>query len=198
MTPPSSPERPREGRCCADRLAGVPRRVEEGGRACSRRAGLLPAVVCPTGGVAGGPASKVALTGDSDAKADVDGDGFADLVVGGHHRVFSPATRSPANWTLTLIFGSAVGLTRRANQLWQESDFRTDPPTCDGRSGDPRPAGHEDQQMQAHALRPRRHPPVDLPAGGHPVRSQISSRNPEPEFASGRDGWGEWWADFLT
>lgn len=101
--------------------------------------GLLPTVVCSAGGPAGfaaaeqqlaAPATKVAPTrAGIDARADVDGDGYSDLLVGGHHRVSSPTTWSPATWTLTVIFGSADGLTRRANQLWQESDFRTGPPT---------------------------------------------------------------------
>ena len=70
------------------------------------------------------PASPVepsaqAATG-RDARADLNGDGEADLVVAGDE--YRPRFNTPT-WTLTVIYGSSNGLSRRANQVWRETDF---------------------------------------------------------------------------
>lgn len=61
-----------------------------------------------------------------DGQADLNGDGHADLVVGG-----SVDRRNPdaSSWGVSVIYGGRKGLARPGNQLWQESDFITGPPT---------------------------------------------------------------------
>jgi hypothetical protein len=61
-----------------------------------------------------------------DGQADLNGDGHADLLVGG-----SVDRRNPQaiGWGVSVIYGGPEGLARPGNQLWQESDFIAGPPT---------------------------------------------------------------------
>ncbi len=61
-----------------------------------------------------------------DHRADLNGDGYADLLVGG-----SVDRRNPdaISWGVSVIYGGPGGLARPGNQLWQESDFNTGAPT---------------------------------------------------------------------
>jgi len=61
-----------------------------------------------------------------DGQSDLNGDGYADLLVGG-----SVDRRNPdaTSWGVSVIYGGPDGLARPGNQIWQESDFTTGPPT---------------------------------------------------------------------
>lgn len=61
-----------------------------------------------------------------DARSDLNGDGEADLVVAGDE--YRPRYNVPT-WTLTVVYGSSKGLSRRANELWRETDFASGKPT---------------------------------------------------------------------
>ncbi|HEY5980315.1 MAG TPA: hypothetical protein VIT41_11840 [Microlunatus sp.] len=94
-----------------DRLAGVARADPAG-------ADWLPNV--------GVTAPMVRQPPGRQGEADLNGDGYSDLVVGGS--VDRPDADA-MSWGVSVIYGGPDGLARPGNQLWQDSTFSSGPPT---------------------------------------------------------------------